>query len=261
MQMHIPLQVKSLNNLFLFDIDGTLSMDGVIPNSALKTISLLRKHQDLVFLCTGRCFGQMKELLSKVEVDGVIANNGAYACYGKKIFFEQPIPLRCIEKLLQTGYPIGVLSADCYGILNDDYQIMDRFCSYFQIEYPQVLKKDYIQHHLIYSMGMYTDEDITNTINEFSELHFMKVCPVGYDIVLKGVSKASPIRKLREMFANYKLYGFGDNINDIEMLQEVDVAVVMGQAPASVKKYADVVTKSPLEDGIWYATHELLKIV
>lgn len=260
MQMLILGQVSRLNNLFLFDVDGTLSVNGIVPKSAKEVIKKLRANGDLVFLCTGRCLGQMTMLLKEIKVDGVIANNGAFALCHDEIFYEQPIDFKIVEALLKKGLCVGVLTNHIYGVLQSDAVPLKEFCDFFHIAIPVSLSLKDIEDQKIYSLGVYTKEDITNTIDAFKQLHFMKVCPVGYDVVLKGVSKASAIQALRRHFSTARMIGFGDNYNDWDMLLEVDVSVVMPSAPSEILAIADYVTRPPLEDGILYAIEELLRI-
>ena len=47
-------------DVYLFDVDGTLVVDGVIPESAKNVIEELREEGSLVMLATGRSQGQTK---------------------------------------------------------------------------------------------------------------------------------------------------------------------------------------------------------
>ena len=76
-----------MNRIFLFDVDGTLSVGEIIPDSAIKALEELRSNGDIVMLSTGRCLGQMKDLLNKISIDGAICNNGAYAFIGDDVIF------------------------------------------------------------------------------------------------------------------------------------------------------------------------------
>ena len=86
-------------------------------------------------------------------------------------------------------------------------------------------------------------------------LHVVRSSPNLVEIMQAGVSKASGIEA---MLAHYGLtaadaLSFGDNYNDLEMLQYTGAGVAMGNAPEDVKKAASCVTKSNEEDGIyWY---------
>lgn len=71
-------------------------------------------------------------------------------------------------------------------------------------------------------------------------------------IMDKACSKASSVTTLAQ-YLNIPLsevMAIGDNINDLEMLQEVGWGVAMGQASDLIKKAAHAVTASNTEDGV-----------
>ena len=43
-----------MKKIFFFDIDGTLAIHGVIPESNLKALQLLKEQGHYTFICTGR---------------------------------------------------------------------------------------------------------------------------------------------------------------------------------------------------------------
>lgn len=61
------------------------------------------------------------------------------------------------------------------------------------------------------------------------------------DLYAPGVSKASALRKMKERTGARRVVVFGDNLNDLPMLREADVAVAVGNALPEVKAQADVV--------------------
>ena len=88
---------------------------------------------------------------------------------------------------------------------------------------------------------------------QFPMLHVVRSSPNLVEIMQAGVSKES---SLRAMLDHYGLtakdaLAFGDNYNDLEMLQFAGTSVAMGNAPEAIKKAASHVTKSNEEDGIW----------
>ena len=68
----------------------------------------------------------------------------------------------------------------------------------------------------------------------------------------KGINKGSGVK---EMISHYQIpadyvWVFGDNYNDVQMLQAVKHSVAMGNAPDDVKKQTAYVTDSNNDDGI-----------
>lgn len=248
--------MSKLSKIFLFDVDGTLSIDGIIPKSAVLVLKHLRKAGHKVLLCTGRCLGQLADILNKIEIDGAILNNGAYAYLDNKVIYENPIETDTILSLAKSGLCLGVLSKDCYGIINYENKVMQAFVKHFELKMPKEVNIDYVKNNPIYSLGIYTFHSLVDTINDYQDLNFIKVCDVGYDIIKKGVSKATPIAYLKEAYKECEIIAFGDNYNDIEMLKAADIAIVMSTAPKEVKEIADYVTT----DGIAYAIKNYLKL-
>ncbi|MBL0701582.1 MAG: HAD hydrolase family protein, partial [Spiroplasma sp.] len=64
-------------------------------------------------------------------------------------------------------------------------------------------------------------------------------------------SKGDAITKILTNQRNVKVYAFGDGLNDVEMFQEADVSVAMGNATKVVKEVAQFVTDDEYNDGIY----------
>lgn len=72
------------------------------------------------------------------------------------------------------------------------------------------------------------------------------------EIMIKGINKAEAVRRLCE-FWNVSIenaIAFGDNYNDIEMLEAVGLGVVMGNAPEEIRRRFAEVTLDNNHDGI-----------
>ncbi|MEZ3598980.1 MAG: Cof-type HAD-IIB family hydrolase [Paramuribaculum sp.] len=73
----------------------------------------------------------------------------------------------------------------------------------------------------------------------------------GYlEIFDRGVSKASAVRKLKAMTGAERLVVFGDNLNDLPMMREADVAVAVANAFPQVKESADVIIGPNTADSV-----------
>lgn len=83
-------------------------------------------------------------------------------------------------------------------------------------------------------------------------LDIVKSKPTLLEIMAKGINKGSGVK---EMISHYQIpadyvWVFGDNYNDVQMLQAVKHSVAMGNAPDDVKKQTAYVTDSNNDDGI-----------
>lgn len=70
------------------------------------------------------------------------------------------------------------------------------------------------------------------------------------EVLAKGVSKASAIRALADQLGADRVTAFGDNLNDIPMLQAADHAVAVGNAMDQVKAVADEVIGTNTADSV-----------
>lgn len=65
-----------------------------------------------------------------------------------------------------------------------------------------------------------------------------------------GTTKAAAIRRLADRLGAERVVAFGDNVNDLPMLAEADVAVAVANAIDEVKRQADVVVGSNDSDAV-----------
>lgn len=65
-------------------------------------------------------------------------------------------------------------------------------------------------------------------------------------------SKYNSIQKISRKLnlENWKILAFGDDYNDLEMLEKADIGVAMGNAEEQIKAVADFVTLSNEEDVV-----------
>ena len=87
----------------------------------------------------------------------------------------------------------------------------------------------------------------------FSGLNVVRSSKILLEIMDKNISKDVGIKILLEHYglSVENSVGFGDNFNDVEMLKFVGCGVAMGNAPEAVKKFADEITTSNEDDGIY----------
>ena len=81
-----------------------------------------------------------------------------------------------------------------------------------------------------------------------------------YEIMPIGVEKGASLVEMANFlgFDIKDTIAFGDERNDLEMLDAAGVGVVMANAPDLVKTHGDFITKSNDEDGIAYYLDKFL---
>lgn len=79
------------------------------------------------------------------------------------------------------------------------------------------------------------------------------------EVYSEAAGKWNSIKKLKEMYGFDRVVAFGDNENDIEMLQNADLAVVVGNGQTVALANADIVIDTNDNDGVAKFLFELYK--
>lgn len=245
--------MKNLNKrkLICLDVDGTLCQNGIIPKSTKEALIRLKANNHKVILSTGRSLDQLDDILNQITIDGAILCNGGYGYLNSNVFFNEPLDREVIldlfsriDEIPNAGH--AYLGMNYFGTSSKSIDMVMKVCEVFTISGLKI-DQIYPLNHDIYSLGVYTYENIAHIIKAFPMLRFIKVADFAYDVVSKDISKALPLRKLSD---EYEIYAFGDNNNDIEMLRYADYGICMGNGSEEAKKSANYVTKSIFEDGL-----------
>ncbi|MFT8322469.1 MAG: Cof-type HAD-IIB family hydrolase [Bacillus sp. (in: firmicutes)] len=94
--------------------------------------------------------------------------------------------------------------------------------------------------------------------NHYPELSIYKSKPTYLEIMAENVKKSVAIAMLANQLGinQQEIMAFGDNYNDMDMLQYAGLGVAMGNAPQAVKEAADIVTNSNDDDGIMHVINK-----
>ena len=260
-------------NILFIDVDDTLvtSIDGTqyIPPSALDAMARARSRGSRVYLCTGRSLAEALTV-GEVPIDGIIGAAGGFVLDGQTMVAHETLSeadVAAIERfLLDHGITYYLESNE--GLLFEP-------TLYAAIGELWHIKEGAAFWGIAHSLEAHTNRSRINKISYYSPtgVSFEEVSAAlgsrftlvknswglpntsGGEISRKGINKATAIAKLLEYLdlPSVRTFGFGDSMNDIEMLQACDEAIVMGDARHGVEKYATFVTKPLLEDGLAYA--------
>ena len=70
------------------------------------------------------------------------------------------------------------------------------------------------------------------------------------DITIQGISKATGIQQLLQLYHMEGYVAFGDSLNDVEMFKHASISIAMGQGNQQLKEMATFITTSIDNDGI-----------
>lgn len=119
--------------------------------------------------------------------------------------------------------------------------------------------------HKIMCMGNENEIDVLYNYlekNHSDDVHLYRSKPTYIEISHKAISKKTAIEMLLKHSFNTinmeEIIAFGDNFNDIEMLEAVGMGVAVANAQTQVLEIANMVTDTNKNDGVAKAIKELV---
>ena len=267
--------------LIFLDIDGTLTAPGsnVPPESALQAIRSAQNAGHKVFLCTGRNLDMLSPLLV-YGFDGAVASGGGYVFAGDRVLYDCPMTERQKDLALRLFAEGGVLRT----IEAKDASYCDAGMGEFLrqvsggnselLRWREALEKDLgirpmteYDGRPIYKVVFMCSrpEQLAPAIRELEgEFYFLVQDLAGAnclngELINRRFDKGSGIRQVCRAlgYALEDTVGFGDSMNDLEMIQTVACGVCMANGSPNLKKQSDLVCPAVEEDGLAWAFREL----
>lgn len=257
------------------DIDGTLTEPGtnVPPDSALEAIRKAQEAGNYVFLCTGRNYAMLSPLL-KYGFDGVVASAGGYVVCKDQVIYDCPMTEEQRIKVMDVLKRNGVFrTVECIDGAYTDDEFKDFLREHADEDgNSEVLRwREQIEKDLnILSMQEYKGKPIYKVVVMSPSVEALKNCEeeldgdfsfciqdtrgafVNGETINRKFDKGTGVKKVCE-YLGIPLedsVGFGDSMNDKEMLEVAGLSICMENGSEAMKKIADVICPSVTEDGI-----------
>ena len=261
------------------DLDGTLlNSDRELSKETISAIRELKESGVTVVLATGRNDLYVKDIARQLGVSTpIISCNGSLVRYqntGEILYSKHlPSPYDCniVEYCFENDYDFTVSSYDCIYCLKEServtvfHQYNANVQTSFRVPIKEMTKPGDLPlgkllKLFIWKMSKQQVADFGKNNNQ--DGMFTIVCSEknGLDIMAQGVSKGHAL----EFFAKKQVINlaktvvFGDNYNDISMMELVGCPIAVGNAEHQVKQVAKYVTLSNDEDGVAYAIRKYI---
>ncbi|MBC6316856.1 Cof-type HAD-IIB family hydrolase [Listeria grandensis] len=255
--------------LIVLDLDGTaLKADQTISDRTKKALENARANGHEVMIATGRPYRMSHMYYYELALDTPIVNfNGAVFHHPRDIKFSdayhQAIDLKTAHELLDfsTNYALDNIAAE----VQDSVFLRERNASVpdmFQQGKDNVFIGDlrntmttdptsllfFASHDMLQEISNHMDTRLSNIVtyrNWGAEWPAMEMTKFGVHKAI-GVQAASRVLGIDRK----DIIAFGDEDNDLEMLDYAGVGVAMGNAIEPLKNVANTVTLTNEEDGI-----------
>lgn len=253
------------------DLDGTLLRDdGTVSPQTKQVIHRIKDMGVRFVVATGRSQHIVRDLVPELGTDVLfITSNGSSIGYpvSRQVLYESTLSESLASTVLQychthkltymvykqdAIYSIPNLRSDYFLAKNQslDTKYQSQFVllsheqpyqDYHGIEKILIIEQDHNQYNLI-KQDLEGLDDIQLTASHQTYL----------DVNPKGVSKGVAVQELLKQWSidHAEAIAFGDQENDLSMLQSVGHSVAMDNAIDVVKNVADATTCSNNEDGV-----------
>ncbi|MEG1848897.1 MAG: HAD family hydrolase [Lachnospiraceae bacterium] len=269
--------MKQNKRIIFLDIDGTIyGKPGIIPESAKQAVRLARENGHRIYLGTGRNKAEVAEDIWDMGFDGMVGSAGAYVEHQGELIFNQHLP----QSYLNDLYRFFEKHKIVYTVETNDYlygtrENVEKQYQYFEhvftgdageiksLELFDSITKivDDIYQVKDVNKILFYDAPVTleEVRREFGD-HFMvtpssvgKITGESAEMYDVNISKATGIEHLLTYLgeAQEDTIAFGDGSNDFEMLEYVGIGIAMGNGVSALKKTADMVTDTAINDGLY----------
>ncbi|MBQ1482423.1 MAG: Cof-type HAD-IIB family hydrolase [Erysipelotrichaceae bacterium] len=243
-------------HIVFFDIDQTLADGKKVPDSAKEALKILRANGDLVFLCTGRNIGYVRNNFADYA-DGFITNNGRLAYYKEEVIFSAPVEKETVKELLyrlrklHAGAVFHSLNRGHYEGPEELYGPITATGDPGYIDQGVDEEKDYYNLDVSFKDKAHA-QAIEEALKDLCVWNPHGPHPSA-DLTVIGVDKGDALKAVAKHFKVRRedTYAFGDGINDIVMIKAAGHGIAMGNAFKETKEAAEYVTDKINEDGVY----------
>lgn len=262
--------------IVFLDIDGTLTEPGSNepPESAVRAVFQARKEGNYVFLCTGRNYDMLRPLL-QYGFDGIIASSGGYIECQKEVIYDCPMTENQRRSAMEVLEKNGIFrTVECRDGSYTDEGFKEFLRSHAEEgSNSELLRwREQIEKSLnIRPMREYKGQPVYKIVimspsreqilepEKMLESDFFFCIQdenaggfINGEVVNRAFDKGKAVRKVCE-YLNVALkdsVAVGDSMNDREMMEAAGLGICMENGSAELKKMADDICPSVLEDGI-----------
>lgn len=263
------------------DVDGTYAHHGVVPPAHDAAVRSARAAGHAVFLCTGRPVSLLPPHLTAAGFDGIVAGAGAHVTVGDDVIldirFSADLAARAVSLLDAEGTHYLVETPEgTFARQSAIHVLAARAALSADPAFPHLAGLVDIVAALTpledlsgIGIGKITAFDgpvsmavIAAELGDEVAMFPSSIADLGVgagELYLAHVNKAVGMQAViaRLGIRREDTIAFGDNLNDLEMIEFAGIGVAMATGLPAVIAAADLVTQGPDEDGIATAFAEL----
>lgn len=258
--------------LMVSDMDGTLLDSKGLLNSEFFSVYERLKESDIIFVAaSGRQYYNLLKIFDSIKDEiAFIAENGAYVIFRSQELLIKNIPVDRVRDVIREvrniegAFPVLCGKKQAY-IENELLDFVSQARTYYEkcTIVPDLLE---ITDDIFLKVAIYDFNG--SAINSYPILKqfdkYLKVVVSGQnwlDISHQLANKGNALKFIQEYFSisEAECIAFGDQMNDVEMLQTVKYSYAMENAPDSVKCFSKYLAPSNNANGVLSVIKRFLK--
>lgn len=259
------------NVLIVTDLDGTLLDDEKnIADDDIRAINEFRDGGGLFAAATGRGVAMARRIIDELDITtpSVIFNGAAVYDFKADRFLwysDMPVISNKYIRMLEKEFPdigIEILHEKEVFVTDNNQTVVEHMA--FENLTPTYMDLDEVPDSGRMKVLIAYPPEKMQTVIDFTQknctagVNWVHSSPMYYEMLPEGISKASGVRKLKEILGSDDKFivAAGDYGNDRAMVAEADLGVAVGNALESVKEAADIIVSdnnhSPMREIIEY---------
>lgn len=270
--------LMSNKHLIALDLDGTLLTDEkkISPKSK-QVIQKAREAGHIVVISTGRPYRSSIQYYRELALNTAIVNfNGAFVHHPlDKSFgtYHSPLDITTAKTVIETCEAFNVSNImvevidDFYLRHFDEVFVQTFLAGQNPLDHGNLLNilKDDPTCVLIHPQDHHVKELRNLLIDAHAEVIDQRVWGAPWpviEIVKAGMNKAIGLKKIADFYhiPQERIIAFGDEDNDLEMIEFAGQGVAMGNAIDDLKNLSNAITLTNEEDGIAVYLEEALNL-
>lgn len=265
-------------HLIVLDLDGTLLTDQQkISANTKKTLLQAKEQGHQVMIATGRPYRASDIYYHELGLTTPIVNfNGAYVHHPKNAAWQTkhtPIDLSVVHDVVESinSYEYENIIAE----VKDDIYVHtedERILNIFNMGNPKITLGDLYTHLLDNPTSLLIQANEVNSMIIRDHLQAVHAEVIEHrrwgaplhiiEIVRRGLNKAVGIAHVAKDLGipRERIIAFGDEDNDLEMIDYAGIGVAMGNGIPALKNIANEITTTNNDDGIAKILIDRLKL-
>lgn len=239
--------------IIFFDIDDTLSRNGILAEHNKTTLEQLASTDIKVVIATGRAMPVIPydiiELHDNRIIDAIICMNGQYIFKKdgnqNQLIKHYPLTMQQAESIVsicQEENTLYKFESTTHIGWSGDSQRDKRIRELINENHHFIIDPTFYQNHEVYQCSVFFDDNDKMEHIDFNKygLKLVHWHAIGADILPIEASKARAVKDICTYYgiSPTDCMAFGDGYNDIEMFQLVGYPVAMGDGADQLKEVA-----------------------